>query len=164
MDREHLAYLFFAFHGRIPRKAYWIGTLIFVVASFVLSTLVIQLLGITFSPDAPPDPRLAWLSLIVTLVLLVPGLALLVKRLHDRDRSGWWAVVAYALAITLDALDVAGLAGPRDDPASHTLVLSILLMIVALWLLIESGFLKGTAGDNRYGPDPLDGMPDANYD
>ena len=28
-------------------------------------------------------------------------------------------------------------------------------LLVALWFLIELGFLRGTEGDNRYGPDPL---------
>jgi uncharacterized membrane protein YhaH (DUF805 family) len=32
------------------------------------------------------------------------------------------------------------------------------LMIVGIWFFIELGCLRGTAGDNQYGPDPLAGQ------
>jgi uncharacterized membrane protein YhaH (DUF805 family) len=53
------------------------------------------------------------------------SLAIAVKRYHDRDKSGWWALIIF------------------------------LPVIGALWYLIECGFLRGTEGNNDYGPDPL---------
>ena len=55
------------------------------------------------------------------------AIALYAKRWHDRDKSGWW-----------------------------TLIL-LVPVIGAIWMLVECGFLRGTDGDNQYGPDPLRG-------
>lgn len=68
-------------------------------------------------------------DLTMALVLLYPQLAVLTKRWHDRDRSAWW------LALLL----IPGL-GPA-------------------WTLLECGFLKGTAGPNRFGKAGLDWTP-----
>jgi uncharacterized membrane protein YhaH (DUF805 family) len=61
----------------------------------------------------------------VNVLLLWPAVAVSAKRWHDRDRSGWW-------------------------------VLLVLVPVVGwLWTLVVNGFLRGTAGPNRFGPDPL---------
>ena len=52
------------------------------------------------------------------------GIGLSVKRLHDHDKSGLWFFVYF--------IPVAGF----------------------IWQLIECGLLRGTEGDNDYGPDP----------
>ncbi|WP_436642307.1 DUF805 domain-containing protein [Microbaculum sp. FT89] len=62
---------------------------------------------------------------IVSLVLLYPSLAVGAKRWHDRDKSAWWLLIV------------------------------LIPVVGALWYLIECGFLRGTEGENRYGPDPL---------
>jgi uncharacterized membrane protein YhaH (DUF805 family) len=36
-------------------------------------------------------------------------------------------------------------------------LIGILTLIGSIWTLVECGFLRGTAGDNRFGPDPLGG-------
>jgi uncharacterized membrane protein YhaH (DUF805 family) len=33
--------------------------------------------------------------------------------------------------------------------------LDVIIAVIFLWFLVELGFLKGTQGRNRYGPDPL---------
>jgi uncharacterized membrane protein YhaH (DUF805 family) len=33
--------------------------------------------------------------------------------------------------------------------------LGIAILVVLIWFLIELGFLRGTQGQNQYGPDPL---------
>jgi len=37
------------------------------------------------------------------------------------------------------------------------MVVSIIFLIYAIYMLVQLGFLKGTAGPNNYGPDPLGG-------
>ena len=64
-------------------------------------------------------------DLIVKLMLVWPALAVSVKRWHDRDKSGWWVL------------------------------LNLVPVIGWLWALIDNGFLRGTAGANRFGEDPL---------
>lgn len=60
----------------------------------------------------------------VNLLLLWPALALSVKRWHDRDKPGWWVLVG------------------------------LIPVIGWLWLLVENGLLRGSAGANRFGTSP----------
>lgn len=56
---------------------------------------------------------------------LIMGIIVQVKRWHDRNKSGWWVLI------------------------------SLIPIVGSLWILVECGFLKGTQGPNRFGPDPL---------
>lgn len=81
------------FEGRAPRPQFWYWALfIFLlsVATNMIDGLVIDpLLGFSpFDPDAG-NP----LSLLVSLLLIVPSLAYGVRRLHDTGRSGWWILI-----------------------------------------------------------------------
>ncbi|NDW53303.1 DUF805 domain-containing protein [Aliiroseovarius sp. PrR006] len=69
------------FSGRASRSEFWWFTLFLVIGSFALTLVDIMLLGSeTLSP----------LSSLFSLATFLPGLAVAVRRLHDRDRSGWW--------------------------------------------------------------------------
>tara|TARA_B110000238_G_scaffold139138_1_gene150051 strand:- start:165 stop:506 length:342 start_codon:yes stop_codon:yes gene_type:complete len=72
-----------AFNGRARRKEYWMYTLfnmIFAVVAFILDSILgIGIEGIGYGP----------LYLIYSLVVFIPGLAVLVRRLHDVGKSGW---------------------------------------------------------------------------
>lgn len=46
----------------------------------------------------------------------------------------------------------------HDRDRSGWFLLVGLVPILNLWVLVELGFLRGTAGANRFGPDPLDGV------
>jgi uncharacterized membrane protein YhaH (DUF805 family) len=72
-----------------------------------------------------------------------------IKRLHDRDKSGWW-IVAFFIAPAL----VGGIANRLDDSNA---VVALLLIAVSLnlWGSFELLFRKGACGPNRFGPDPL---------
>ena len=71
------------------------------------------------------------------------------KRLHDRNRSGWWIVPFFVLPIFSDRI-----VEPLGDSifASTT---SAALLILCIWGFVEMGFLRGTSGPNQFGPDPL---------
>ena len=70
------------FNGRARRKEYWMFTLfnmIFAVVAIILDSILgIGFEGIGYGP----------LYLIYTLVVFIPGLAVLVRRLHDVGKSG----------------------------------------------------------------------------
>lgn len=70
------------FEGRAGRAEYWW----FFLANFLIG-LVIQIL-------AGVSDALVILSLIYSLALLIPGLAVAVRRLHDTNKSGWWILIA----------------------------------------------------------------------
>ncbi|MBF0709152.1 MULTISPECIES: DUF805 domain-containing protein [Bacillales] len=69
------------FQGRARRKEYWMFTLFNVIFSIVL-TIVESLADI--SP---------FLTSIYSLFIILPSLAVTVRRLHDTGRSGWWVLI-----------------------------------------------------------------------
>jgi uncharacterized membrane protein YhaH (DUF805 family) len=85
----------------------------------------------------------------MSLVLVWCYAAVSIKRLHDRNKSGWWMlpfVVAPALYRDFgDRLGDSDLAAP----------VGLAVFIFFIWGFVEMGFLSGTRGSNRFGPDPL---------
>lgn len=75
------------FSGRSRRKEYWLFVLFVIVVSLVLSGIDAAI-G-TYSTSAGTG----LLSGIFSLAVLVPSIAVLLRRLHDIDRSGWWALL-----------------------------------------------------------------------
>ena len=71
------------FSGRAQRSAYWWWALFYFIVLIVAEILASVIFG---SPV---------LYLIITLALLLPTIALGVRRLHDTDRSGWWLLIAF---------------------------------------------------------------------
>ena len=77
------------FDGRARRKEYWYFALMNFVVLVVLSMIDLRL-GI-FSMAA----GVGLLSGLYSLAVLIPGLAVTMRRLHDTDRSGWWCLIAF---------------------------------------------------------------------
>lgn len=119
MGNINWGHLLFAFDGRINRGKFWLGTA--VLWGMLLLAVV---LGVAIGSAVSST-----LGILIVLVAYIPviwaGLAISIKRWHDRDKSGWWIFIAFVP------------------------------FIGGLWALIETGFLEGTKGDNQYGPDPL---------
>lgn len=115
----------FSFQGRISRQPFWMGIL--GVYGFI------AILGIIMSAFSDADGNSPYDGILV--VALLPciwiGLAIQVKRWHDRGRSGWRVLV------------------------------NLIPIIGLIWVLVELGFLKGTTGENKYGDDPLSAVGSA---
>ena len=80
------------------------------------------------------------------LLLLVPSVAVGVRRLHDIDRSGWWLMVGYGpwfASLALTAAQLSDLAAIADIVSN-----------VGFLVLLVFAVMPGTAGSNRFGPDP----------
>ena len=77
------------FEGRARRKDYWFFVLFNVLAIIVLEILDV-VLG-TFSPET----GFGLLSGLYAIAVLLPSLAVTVRRLHDTDRSGWWILINF---------------------------------------------------------------------
>lgn len=143
------------FTGRASRAEFW------------WFTLVQALLGVTWSRRFPGGgmPSLSlfsvwelplWIALpqLPQLLLFLPGLAVTVRRLHDRGKSAVWLaglLVAEALAVGL-GLSVS------QGPWFYGRRVEVFL-VYGLWLLPALVFLcqmigRGEAGPNKYGPDP----------
>jgi uncharacterized membrane protein YhaH (DUF805 family) len=146
----NLTRLFTSFEGRINRKPYWIGNLIIVA---IVLLLVIALLALTSTNFDTGQYRIS--EAIFSLVLLYPCMALAVKRFYDRDRPGSLALIFAVPYLIQTATDLLGYSGDPNTWNTLDYVLNGILGIVSLWFVVELGFLRGTSGPNRYGPDPL---------
>jgi len=76
------------FSGRSRLKEYWYFALFVIIISFVLS--IIDVLTGAYARTAGEG----LLSSIFSLAVLIPSIAVTVRRLHDIDRSGWWLFIA----------------------------------------------------------------------
>jgi len=165
-----LKHLLFSFSGRIGRQYWWLASLA-VAAIAGMATSLIEVAAKTsghgaidpmteeFEPSAPYIVAI----LALGLVNLWVSCAIAAKRLHDRDRTGWWLVVPM-IAIAAGFAVIAFSSAMPEDQSSPYLIIGIAIMLVAtalgIWLTIELGFLKGTSGPNRFGPDPLQPKPE----
>ena len=126
------------FKGRASRSEFW---------WFCLFTLLIQIAVTIVDKILPAMASI--ISAVLGLWLLLPTLGISTRRLHDRNFSGWWQVLP--LAAVLPAV-----AGAVLEADWLLMLAGCAAGLASLGLLIFYA-LKGTAGPNRYGPDPLDG-------
>ena len=77
------------FNGRASRKEFWAVMLFSVLISFALQLL--YTLGFAISDNL--GLLLALPSMIFALGMVIPQLAVSVRRLHDADKSGWWLLL-----------------------------------------------------------------------
>lgn len=120
---------YFQLKGRAPRSEYW---------WFGLFIFLVNIVGAFFGEMT---------SMIIFLAFFIPSWTVTVRRLHDRDRSGWWSVLPYGLLIL-------GAAMMADESAAVG-SLVVIAGCVSFILLLVWMFMRGTYGDNYYGPDPL---------
>nr|QOS15487.1 hypothetical protein VP38_00044 [Vibrio parahaemolyticus] len=134
--------LLFSFHGRIDRKTYWIWNVIYYISIIGFGAGISKLF-----------PAFSYLLLpIFLLVLLIPDLAITTKRWHDRDKSIYWLGLNIPLVIGRIATPMIN--PMAQEPSTPQLFIASISLICGLWILIECGFLKGTSGPNKYGPEP----------
>jgi uncharacterized membrane protein YhaH (DUF805 family) len=167
MDRKKS--LLFSFEGRINRARYWLVTLL-ILCAMIFSLLSLALIclshGISTGPlsinlvaisasfhlnhdegSAALFPRIATLGLKLMFGWCYAAAS--IKRLHDRNKSGWW-IFPYLVASGLyDQF------GDRLGDSWPAAVIGFATYFTLLGGLIEMLFLKGTNGPNRFGPDPL---------
>jgi uncharacterized membrane protein YhaH (DUF805 family) len=77
------------FNGRSRRKEYWMYIL-FYYLFLMLVVFLDNLLEITIIENIPYGP----LSIGYLLLLIIPTLAVAVRRLHDIGKSGWWMLIS----------------------------------------------------------------------
>ncbi len=126
------------FRGRSSRQEYWKVTLDNIVIIIALTVLDL-LLGIN-----------GVLTNIYGLAILVPALALLVRRLHDANHSGKWAilpVVVMALGLLFAFVGASVVIG------TIFLVLSLPSLAIDIVLLVFA--CQRSAPDNAYGSEPV---------
>ena len=79
----------FNFSGRARRKAYWMFALFYVIFAFVAGVLD-GILG-----TVNPETGMGVIGGLYIFLMLLPLIALSIRRLHDTDRSGWWFLINF---------------------------------------------------------------------
>jgi uncharacterized membrane protein YhaH (DUF805 family) len=142
------------FTGRAPRAEYWWFVLAMVIL-FVVLTIIESILGLNKMIMGVYGP----LTVLLWLGLLVPSLAVGVRRLHDTNRSGWWLLlmVPYALAAVMMVRAASQATVTGVAPGFGAAGLLGLVGLACCIVLLVFYCLPGTTGDNNYGPDPYGG-------
>lgn len=78
---------YFCFEGRARRREFWM----FYLFNFLASMLVNFVAGVL--AGATGIAEFAYLGLIYTLAVILPGFGVFVRRMHDIGKSGWWWLI-----------------------------------------------------------------------
>ena len=109
---------YFMFTGRSTRAEYWWWALFILLADVIL-TVYDNIVGTSFSPDN------GLFTSLFGLGVLIPSLALGVRRLHDINRTGWWQLMWLGSFLIIPAI------------------------VLIVWAIRQ-----GDASPNKYGLDP----------
>lgn len=156
-----LVSLLFSFNGRINRAQYWGGTLGVGGAGIAL-TVMASVMTATSAMNAHDAGKTA--AALGLSMLMLPlnalsawcGLALQVKRFHDRGRTGWLTLIPMVLALWL-VFSVIGAAlhnAPLAQMFDSIQAPFLLLMLVSLAFFVDLGCLPGESGPNKFGNPP----------
>jgi uncharacterized membrane protein YhaH (DUF805 family) len=145
----NIVHVLFGFHGRINRAKFWLAALIYFIAIFFAAV------GLAIASEP-----FKWVAAAIYVLLLISSVAVGVKRLHDRDKSGWWLLLFYVAPVVPSVIGYYLLGGSEADGGGiPALTLGFAVLAINIWMLVELGCLRGTIGDNQYGPDPVAPQP-----
>ena len=139
-----------SFNGRLRRQHFWISWLILLGAGVVLGWIPI-------------------LGTLLSIAMIWPNVAIMVKRLHDMGKTGWFAVAPYVAAVIgfimiISAVGTAIFTNPQafesEDPSAMLAMFGSMMGgfavmgLVGLAFLLWIGITDSQRGDNRFGPNP----------
>ena len=125
-----LTKVWFSFNGRISRSTWWMKYFLPILGISIGLSILDMILGTTFviaegnAYNGYVDQTMGILSTVWMLPSIWIFFAAGAKRIHDRNRSGWFQLLWF-------------------------------VPLLNLWVWIETWFLRGTVGANRFGPDPV---------
>ena len=138
--------LFFTTGGRISRAQFIWAILAYACVLFLCFFTAVVLL----TTDWRNAPLFVYVCFGLLLSLSFFSIvAVAIKRLHDRDKVGWWAVPFIILPALLSSA-----ASDLVTPFAGS-VLYACSGLLLLWGFVELACLRGTHGPNKFGPDPL---------
>jgi uncharacterized membrane protein YhaH (DUF805 family) len=148
--------------GRINRQRWWLGVIVLAVIGIVVSWILGMIFGTGLMLDMTKVgdaayinsfiTRVGWIGVITSVIFAYPYMSLTVKRRHDRGNNGYDAIGLIVLQLIVNLLNALGI-----GVGGLGTILGYVVGIYAIYILVVAGFLRGTAGPNQYGPDPLQG-------
>jgi uncharacterized membrane protein YhaH (DUF805 family) len=157
------------FSGRSSRAEFW-WFFLFMILLYVAFWIVF-VASVGASAASGTQPSLAMIGtfgivgillMLFYLALLIPTIAVQVRRVHDTNRTGWWVggfYLLYLIYMVVAFGSVFAMQIPEDgsppNMGSFALVgIIALVMLIYSIVLLVFFCLPGTKGANRYGDDP----------
>jgi uncharacterized membrane protein YhaH (DUF805 family) len=155
----HLLRDLFGFSGRLGRGRF--------ITLFLITHISLSILGVIGNELRPSEedefvcggwcsgpPILDWLAIVVAVAAGVLGTwiesALVVKRLHDLNNTGWWVIAIY----TLNLLAILSITLIASRARFYITFIDIVAPILFVLVMIGLFWGTGTQGENRYGLEP----------
>jgi len=136
------AWYFLSLKGRISRQEFWLGQALLVVLVLLLQIkltayfLAVRQAEIGVWNSGDLTYAFAQSSYVINTIMFWPVTAIVVKRLHDLDLSGWWVLASLTLCYVSAVINNSSLA-----------------FLFATTVML-AGLPPGTQGRNRFGADP----------
>lgn len=149
--KKHIRF-YYSFKGRLNRKNF-----ILLILESLCIIAFFFLLFMASSLFVKKEQVFVTTILIATFIVvggIVVGLAstgIGVRRLHDLNLSGWWILLPFPFEILVKLQD----RGIQLLPPAVDLIVTIVDFIIVIGLTVLLWFIKGTKGENKYGPDLL---------
>lgn len=149
------------FSGRATRAEFWWWQVFGWIGGLIFGSIDSSIRSFAGGDSYAFSP----LGSIFGLAILLPGLAVQARRLHDIGKTGWWILVWVAIALLgLIPLTVGGVifivewAGGGEPGSAIPLLVGGLVtllafLILAVWVIMWM-VRQGQDGPNQYGPDP----------
>lgn len=162
-----------SFEGRINRAKLWLAALIILCWMIFLGVLMAGLVGLLgghgpltfgfgldylfriFNPAFYRSRPLAELPVVLfeaaaSVLFLWVYFATAIKRLHDRDKSAWWAIPLVAIPTFYTHFAIW-----LPDDSYLTMTIGLMAFVFGIWAFVELYCLKGSRKTNRFGANPL---------
>ena len=160
----------FSFKGRVNRAKVWLALLVIICWMIFLGLLVVMVTSLfggaksfslrasdiflifdleTYRSFSKADLLPLFAKMILTPLFGWVYFATSIKRLHDRDRSGWWMIPFVVAPGLYDQL------AERFDFSYAALPLGLAAFVLCTWGFVEMYCRKGSRKTNRFGPNPL---------
>ena len=121
------------FQGRSRRSEYWWMVLAYIIFFGIGGFLLGFLGGLASGSLNPIGYLLAGVLGLAYLAIIIPNIALMVRRFHDLNQTGWLVLVFILLSF-----------------------IPLIGLLASIGLIVWFA-MPGTAGPNKYGPDPKGG-------
>jgi uncharacterized membrane protein YhaH (DUF805 family) len=150
IDFRHIIASLLDVRGRLSRGGFWLAYAAAFGFSLITLPFLIPFLSLKRPELTMPIAMLVWSPVMLMLLLAM------IRRLHDRGKSGWSLLAAYGPMLSAMLLTAVFQIFPGDGPLGYAVILLMLAaMAGTLWLQVQIFVLAGTQGPNRFGPDPL---------
>ncbi|AEV39124.1 protein containing DUF805 [Pseudovibrio sp. FO-BEG1] len=129
---------YLGFKGRLGRAKFWLFNLFWI--GLFMCGLVFMIEVFPIASHSVPRT----LAVLMSIALYYIQLSLMIRRLHDMGKSGWWFVL-YCLVPSIYFAFL-----PMIPEYGASIVVTLVFAFVAFGGLVNAGFAPGTKGPNKY--------------